>query len=1571
MKLFPVLASALWLLASIPAYALIDTDSDGFGDAWESLNGFLIGASPPANQAPAADPDSDGWTNLQEATAGTNPFSATSPGGILVPAVAYAPAIREPAPPGSEIGQPALEPPPGDPNEPFVGGGGGGTYSNPLEIRRPARFTLTWQPVAGKAYCVYYSADLATWLPASGFFMGGSDPLTYQGEAINSDNTEPDKIFYRVKVEDADNDADTLTDYEETLLGTDPYSADTDRDGISDNLDPQPLVNSLAADPDGSGLPASLATGLLAKWDLEITYIAASQGPFYTLARYADTAGSYPIVPFHTETKADGMPSKAAGTTSAATGFLCPPRTLLHNRTTYSVSMWAKIEKGSISSLRPIAALFSHHRRLPKAAPYQAQYKIDINGIWIERLATGEQVLKAGTSGFINYVPGTNQQTNGTWSFAGVTSTAKPAGTLDDGKWHHFLAVRTSGTVTLYMDGEPIGTNGNVILADINATNETKTGISLGRYYGEPAEDGFPYTDPLATKASFDRVKVWSRTLTAAEALALYQQDLDKDGLWDITESRTRLWRDANSDAITQDSEQSFGSSPFQWQPVTNDTDGDGLTDIGEQTAGTGIGITDSDGDRLPDGYEAANNLNPLDANGQNGANGDPDGDGVINLDEYRYHTKPSQLTGDPPIPQPGSSWDSDGDGTQDGPEIAASSHPGDASDGGQPLAPEEKISVKLGIGDKSGSHSEDYSLAVAEIDPETGIENDIYTLHSQGYGQYRTETQGFFRKGRNYTFRIVWNGTNNSAQSNSSGTEGPDFDYTFEVQPQGADTGFLIDGYDPKHGRADLTKPLLAANASDVADTETEFKTNYQNRRVVLMGVSTLSKDRMFGASMQVLPGLEGIQLQITNSITNEDFGTHSQLFAKAYDNYEGILGYGDNFGRDVSDPRVWFIKDEVGVIQSYLCGNPAAAHGVIRIVGMLQGSGLGTVQHTLTPDADSAAFLGTATRIASGIGLGFPLQAGHTVNASPAAGMAHHWAGALAIPVMMVEHAVERQTLFLTGLVDGIVAGLMDDWNMVILIKDGLVIGGNWSIDRAEAFLTSWRTDPYARLQQVKDSITRFIQNNVCDMVKEQAAQLSTVQGLLDTVWNFSIFGVQQNIKHRIEDVVGGNPWVKLAEGIDDWFADFNERMLVGAEKGAWASEPFPTNPLVGGAEAFRRTFIYATGYGMGYLSEQVAVGVATGGGFTIAAILTKGGAKLAAGGITRLATRSIAVVAARGQILKKWGAGAVMSIEMRIALEDGFALAARAPTPGVSGGKNVLSVIEESYGALPSTNTTATIKHLVDAMVLNPRLAAQNLAPEGALRVLTATARLHSKLGATATEKAVRNWPKIANAIAVNGESGLADDFLRYADFEDAFMLDTPAGKQLAIDLLESIDTKTTADLIESGMPMPGSIKQLYPKMYHYADEETMLDYADDLVGGVDGQWKLWDNVRGRYISPELVGDHATVKSKFQLPLKEISEGVFVEVPTKGRFRFESLTSDVAGNYVTPRSNVHSGAVNSGKKNWLEILAKDNPSRGSGGGIQFVETEAGQGILFDTVTNQFVRDKLHLQELLDSNP
>jgi PKD repeat protein len=107
-------------------------------------------------------------------------------------------------------------------------------------------------------------------------------------------------------------------------------------------------------------------------------------------------------------------------------------------------------------------------------------------------------------------------------------------------------------------------------------------------------------------------------------------RDSDGDGLPDIAETNTGIFVD-ETDTGTD--------------PEDPDSDNDALDD-GEEvnTYNTDPNDDDTDDDGLPDGWEVNNGLDPTSDTGDNGSEGDPDGDGFTNLEEYEGGYDPQLL---------------------------------------------------------------------------------------------------------------------------------------------------------------------------------------------------------------------------------------------------------------------------------------------------------------------------------------------------------------------------------------------------------------------------------------------------------------------------------------------------------------------------------------------------------------------------------------------------------------------------------------------------------------------------------------------------------------------------------------------------------------------------------------------------------------------------------------------------------------------------------------------------------------------------------------------------------------
>jgi hypothetical protein len=212
------------------AFAILDTNSNGLSDLWERdvNDGSLFDVS----FDPLADSDSDGWTNAQEAAAGTDPLDPNPPDGLILPITTHAPEVWS------------------EPDE-----------FNEIHLVSPEAVIVTWPTLTGKKYTLLFSPDLTqgSWLPVDDPFIayGGVSEYGF------SDITDPDKRFWRVAVEDTDADSDGLNNYEEFLVGTNPTITDTDVDTLSDHAELVAGTDPLQADADGDGWndPQEIAAG--------------------------------------------------------------------------------------------------------------------------------------------------------------------------------------------------------------------------------------------------------------------------------------------------------------------------------------------------------------------------------------------------------------------------------------------------------------------------------------------------------------------------------------------------------------------------------------------------------------------------------------------------------------------------------------------------------------------------------------------------------------------------------------------------------------------------------------------------------------------------------------------------------------------------------------------------------------------------------------------------------------------------------------------------------------------------------------------------------------------------------------------------------------------------------------------------------------------------------------------------------------------------------------------------------------------------------------------------------------
>jgi hypothetical protein len=651
----------------------------------------------------------------------------------------------------------------------------------------------------------------------------------------------------------------------------------------------------------------------------------------------------------------------------------------------------------------------------------------------------------------------------------------------------------------------------------------------------------------------------------------------------------------------------------------------------------------------------------------------------------------------------------------------------------------------------------------------------------------------------------------------------------------------------------------------------------------VLLLPAEIVSRDKYLAGSFQIPQGWDSLEMEF--SCAGENLGRYGQLLGggatKIYDRVEDILNEQDyQAGSQADSQKVWFVRDATDTrkLYFYTCFNQTG-NASIKLYLSGSPSVVATFHHELTPAQDFAEIITYVDQWVKGVHFSFVQQTpGPLVNAEEL----HPWTRAALIPSFIVITQVEALTTIVRGLWEGVASGLNDDWQLLVLIKNGVVAAGGWAIEEVENELNEWRTNPLKRVAELKQLTDKLCENWVFHPLREIDESLSSW-----SAFQRASLRAWHDTKTKMERVwvVAKDGWKTITKGIGEWAEDYGDRMLMGAEKTHWSQHVLITDKLQGDINEYARQASYTFGYTFGYIAEQIIVGVLTDGTVKIGAVLTKGGVSLAG----RLAARRALPVVARLHCLKKWAASVVISVEMKAAVERGLTFAASAPLSPVIK-DSAAEVLERGMARATYERASFSTRDVLDEAIKAGNIQKLFLVTGREGQFFHKLSLFFHTLGDEATAASTKGWVKAYDRLLKFEGSNFADD--RAEDLLALYKSSTQEGK---VALRKSLEEFGATD--GTGKLWFRDVEMVYEKGYRYSNFDPRFDVNGNPVAGPPKLTKTAEPAGGWYVSCDKFEDATTAISKMQLPAN-----------SSARFRLEFDFSDVKNNVLVPRGEHH---------------------------------------------------------------
>lgn len=710
--------------------------------------------------------------------------------------------------------------------------------------------------------------------------------------------------------------------------------------------------------------------------------------------------------------------------------------------------------------------------------------------------------------------------------------------------------------------------------------------------------------------------------------------------------------------------------------------------------------------------------------------------------------------------------------------------------------------------------------------------------------------------------------------------------------------------------------------------------KTNSARKPVLMLPAEIVSRDKYLAGSFEIPQGWDNMEMEFLGP--SGSLGRYGSLLTgsgtKVYDHETDVLNQADyDAGGLPNGQKVIFVRDQDNPrkIRFYsLFPNT----GLVKIKLYLSGGSIscGEFTHQLEAEAEFATLIDYIDSIVTGealqtIGL-FPEPDPNTEQFSPLT-------AAALMPFFNVINNVESISTVVVGLYDGILAGLKDDYQLILLIKNGTVLAGDWAYSQAEAEINLWLTDPLKRAAELKQAADTLCKEWIFDGLRQVSEEFGTWEGFRNRCWRDYYKMKRAGARTWL---INQEFWGKIRDALAEWGEDFGDRIIAGAEKNQWSDSVMVMDKVMGDTNQDTREASYFFGYTYGYLVEQIIVGKGVASLIKGGTIMVKGGVRVAG----LLAARRVLPILGRLHLLKRWLASVAVSVELKVSVERGLVAASKTPI-STAIKDSAAEVIERTMARLQYERGFYTLKHAIDNMLDLQWLKLLVRTPGREGQLWQKMAEWMHLMGDSITGQTTKGWTQVYNRSLKFTNLEFSED--RIDDLYALMKTSTPEGKAA---LKKSLDEFAQTD--GTGKFWLRDLDTVYDDMYHYLSAASFNRLR---IRNSNTYLSEFTGDRGWYVTPAKFLNADDAKSFLQL--NSLSDA---------RYRCKFKTAQAKDNLKAARGDFS-------RAEFYEFTCRDFPPNAAGGGGVGGASQLlldHKEVLLDEVFDTVLQRNLTIQEI-----